>query len=167
MTLIQTAKTERHRANDLADRCAGTDRLQADKVARDAQPTAMELDAQQTSSSEHCLSGYGCLMTYDLMSRLRFLLSRRVVLTAIAASVVFEGYRISAAGSATSVLVIPSIHKRLAGNSRYSYADLYSLVAAFQPNLVEVEIRQEDLASPGAYLHHNYPEEMVATCPSI
>ena len=100
-------------------------------------------------------------MTYDLMSRPRFLLSRRVVLTAIAASVVFEGYGISAARSATSVLVIPSIHKRLAGNSRYSYADLYSLVAAFQPNLVGVEIRQEDLARPDAYLHHNYPEEMV------
>ncbi len=100
-------------------------------------------------------------MTDDLMSRPQFPLSRRVVLTAIATSVVFEGSAISAARPATSVLVIPSIHKRLAGNSRYSYVDLYSLVAAFQPDLVGVEIRQEDLARPDAYLHHNYPEEMV------
>ena len=101
-------------------------------------------------------------MTDDLMSRPRFLLSRRVVLTAISTNVLFEGSGISAAGPATSVLVIPSIHKRLDGNPRYSYADLYSLVAAFHPNLVGVEIRQEDLARPEAYLHHNYPEEMVA-----
>ena len=101
-------------------------------------------------------------MPDDLMRRPRFLLSRRVVLTALATQFLFEGSGISAAGPATSVLVIPSIHKRLAGNSRYSYADLYSLVAVFQPDLVGVEIRQEDLARPDAYLQHNYPEEMVA-----
>ena len=95
------------------------------------------------------------------MSRARFLLSRRVVLTTIAATILFEGSGLSAAEPATRVLVIPSLHKRLAGNPRYSYADLYALVAAFHPDLVGVEIRQEDLARPGAYLHHNYPEEMV------
>jgi hypothetical protein len=90
------------------------------------------------------------------------LLSRRVVLTAIAASVLCEGYAKAAAKPTTNVLVIPSIHKRLAGNPRYSYANLYALVAAFQPDRVGVEIRQQDLSRPDAYLHHNYPEEMVA-----
>jgi len=60
------------------------------------------------------------------------------------------------------VMVIPSIHKRLAENSGYTYAILYSLVAEFRPDLVGVEIRQEDLGRPDDYLHHNYPEEMVA-----
>jgi hypothetical protein len=35
-------------------------------------------------------------------------------------------------------------------------------VASFRPDLVGVEIRQEDLPRPDTYLHHNYPEEMVA-----
>ena len=101
-------------------------------------------------------------MADDLMSRPQIILSRRVVLAAIATGVLFDAPAKSEARPATSVLVIPSIHKRLAGNSRYSYADLYSLVTVFQPDLVGVEIRQEDLARPDAYLHHNYPEEMVA-----
>jgi hypothetical protein len=90
------------------------------------------------------------------------LLSRRVVLTAIAAGVMCEGYAKSATRPTTNVLVVPSIHKRLAGNPRYSYANLYALVAAFQPDRVGVEVRQQDLSRPDAYLHHNYPEEMVA-----
>jgi hypothetical protein len=58
-------------------------------------------------------------------------------------------------------MVIPSLHKRLAGNVYYSYDDLYGLVAAFKPDLVGVEIRAEDMGRPDAYLHHNYPEEMI------
>jgi hypothetical protein len=100
------------------------------------------------------------MMTDELMSKASFLLSRRVALIAVA-SVLFEGSARSAATPASDVLVIPSIHKRLAGNPHYSYADLYALVAAFHPDLVGVEIRQEDLARPDDYLHHNYPEEMV------
>jgi hypothetical protein len=60
------------------------------------------------------------------------------------------------------VVVIPSLHKRLAGNPHYNYADLYGLVASFRPDFVGVEIRQEDLGRSDSYLHHNYPEEMVA-----
>ncbi len=59
------------------------------------------------------------------------------------------------------MLVIPSIHKLLAANPLYDYARLYALVAAFTPDLVGVEIRQEDLERPETYLKHNYPQEMI------
>jgi hypothetical protein len=87
--------------------------------------------------------------------------TRRGVLSAIAAAVFIN--RASAAGAPpTKVLVIPSIHKRLAGNPHYTYDDLYALIAAFKPDLVGVEIRQQDMPRQDAYLHHNYPAEMVA-----
>jgi hypothetical protein len=87
-------------------------------------------------------------------------LSRRSMLSALASLVLF---RHAAAGqSPANVLVIPSTHKRLAGSPYYNYADLYALVAAFQPDRVGVEIRQQDLARSDTYLRHNYPEEMVA-----
>jgi hypothetical protein len=87
-------------------------------------------------------------------------LCRRGVVSAIASCVLADRAG-AAAGAPTPVMVIPSIHKRLASNPHYSYKDLYALVAAFRPNLVGVEIRQEDLARPDAYLHHNYPAEMI------
>ena len=59
-------------------------------------------------------------------------------------------------------MVIPSLHRRLAGNAHYDYATLYSLVSGFRPDLVGVEIRQEDLGRPETYLRHNYLSEMIA-----
>jgi hypothetical protein len=59
-------------------------------------------------------------------------------------------------------MVIPSTHKLLGENAYYNYGTLYSLVAEFRPDLVGVEIRQEDLGRPDNYLRHNYPEEMIA-----
>ena len=59
-------------------------------------------------------------------------------------------------------MVIPSTHKRLAMNSHYNYADLYSLVAEIRPDLIGVEIRPMDLGRSDTYHHHNYPEEMIA-----
>jgi hypothetical protein len=58
-------------------------------------------------------------------------------------------------------MVIPSVHKLMLSNPHYSYARLYGIVAAFNPDVVGVEIRQEDLARPADYLKHNYPREMV------
>jgi len=65
------------------------------------------------------------------------------------------------AGGAAQVMVIPSVHKLLNSNPNYSYARLYDMVAAFRPDIVGVEIRQEDLARSADYLRHNYPREMV------
>jgi len=64
-------------------------------------------------------------------------------------------------GGAAQVMVIPSLHKLLNSNPNYSYTRLYAIVAGFRPDLVGVEIRQEDLARSEEYLRHNYPREMV------
>ena len=88
------------------------------------------------------------------------LLERRGAMSMIA-TVVLSGRAPAAGGSASSVLVIPSIHRLLAANPLYDYARLYALVAAFTPDLVGVEIRQEDLERPETYLKHNYPQEMI------
>jgi hypothetical protein len=62
---------------------------------------------------------------------------------------------------AAQVMVIPSVHRLLGSNPHYSYARLYDIVAGFRPDLVGVEIRQEDLGRGSAYLQRNYPREMV------
>jgi hypothetical protein len=58
-------------------------------------------------------------------------------------------------------MVIPSVHKLMLSNPHYSYARLYHIVASFRPDIVGVEIRQEDMARSGDYLKRNYPREMV------
>ena len=65
-------------------------------------------------------------------------------------------------GGPAQVMVLPSVHKLLERNPAYSYRRLYTIVAAFRPDRVGVEIRQEDLARPVDYLARNYPKEMVA-----
>lgn len=59
------------------------------------------------------------------------------------------------------VMVVASIHGRLATSTYFTYDDLYSLVNRFRPDFVGVEIRQEDLYRGSAYLARNYPVEMV------
>lgn len=58
------------------------------------------------------------------------------------------------------VMVVATMHGGHADNPRYSYEDFYSLVAAFAPDLVGTEIRQEDLDRGEDYLARNYPLEM-------
>jgi hypothetical protein len=43
----------------------------------------------------------------------------------------------------------------------YSYEDLYRTVRNFRPDLVGVEIRDEDLHRDAEYLKANYPHEMI------
>ena len=62
---------------------------------------------------------------------------------------------------AARVMVIPSVHRLLNTNPNYSYTKLYDLVAAFHPDIVGIEIRQEDLGRPEPYLQSNYPREMI------
>ena len=61
---------------------------------------------------------------------------------------------------ATTVAVFASMHGRMATSATFTYNDLYRAVAAFLPNRVGVDIRQEDLGAADAYLH-NYPREML------
>ncbi len=58
------------------------------------------------------------------------------------------------------VLVIASLHGAHKDHPAYRYEHLYSAVRDFAPDLVAVEIRQEDLERGEDYLARNYPLEM-------
>ncbi|MEE4204947.1 MAG: hypothetical protein V2I39_01555 [Erythrobacter sp.] len=66
----------------------------------------------------------------------------------------------SGAARPVDVMVVATMHGGHADNPRYSYEDLYSLAAAFEPDLVGTEIRQEDLPRSEEYLARNHPLEM-------
>lgn len=61
----------------------------------------------------------------------------------------------------TPVMVIAAIHSAHKEHPRYSYDDLFDAVSSFSPDVVAVEIRQEDLGEDADYLERNYPFEMV------
>lgn len=58
------------------------------------------------------------------------------------------------------VMVIATLHSAHANNPRYSYDDLYTIVRAFAPDAIGVEIRDEDIHRDADYLAANYPLEM-------
>lgn len=60
----------------------------------------------------------------------------------------------------TEVMVVASIHGAHRDHPAYSYDDLYGIVRAFEPDLVAVEIRPEDMGRDADYLARNYPLEM-------
>lgn len=58
------------------------------------------------------------------------------------------------------VMVLATLHGGHADNPRYPYEDVYSLVETFDPDILGVEIRSEDLDRGEDYLAANYPLEM-------
>ncbi len=62
----------------------------------------------------------------------------------------------------TTVLVVPSMHGLHASSPKYGFDTLYALVAGFDPDVVGVEIRPDDIDAPDQYLKKNYPPEMIA-----
>ena len=63
--------------------------------------------------------------------------------------------------STTELLIISSLHSAHEGHPGFDYDVLFSLVRDFDPNLVGVEIRPEDVGMSREYLSANYPREMV------
>jgi hypothetical protein len=88
-------------------------------------------------------------------------LTRRHLLGGLAAGAICSPVAAIAASHPARVMVIASMHKRHATSSSYTYDHLYAAVAHFAPNLVGVEIRQEDLGRSEDYLARNYPAEMI------
>lgn len=60
------------------------------------------------------------------------------------------------------VAVISAMHGFHRDHPGYDYEAFYALVASYDPDLVGVEIRAEDMSRPGDYLARNYPAEMIA-----
>ena len=66
-------------------------------------------------------------------------------------------------GQQTEVAVCGTIHGVHKANPSYSYADLTAFIERYNPDIIGVEIRNEDIDSSVTYLKRNYPLEMY-TC---
>lgn len=60
----------------------------------------------------------------------------------------------------TEVVICSSIHGLHKENSNYTYEDLYDFVDTYDPDLIGVEIREQDIDSTRNYLKKFYPLEM-------
>ena len=69
---------------------------------------------------------------------------------------------IAYAGEApTPVMVVATMHGLHEDHQGFDFEDLFRLVRDFEPDLVGVEIRPEDMGAEEEYLRANYPYEMV------
>lgn len=59
-----------------------------------------------------------------------------------------------------NVYFIPTLHGIHKVNENYTYDSLKQIISRINPDLIAVEIRQEDIARDSAYLGKNYPYEM-------
>ena len=60
----------------------------------------------------------------------------------------------------TEVIICSSLHGLHKSNDNYSYEDLFNYINGFNPDIIGVEIRQEDVDSSSTYLKNYYPFEM-------
>ena len=60
----------------------------------------------------------------------------------------------------TELIILSAIHGKHESNKNYTYDDLFSFINKYNPDIVGVEIRSEDLDSSTTYLDKNYPFEM-------
>ncbi|HLN74002.1 MAG TPA: hypothetical protein VK205_11955, partial [Prolixibacteraceae bacterium] len=58
------------------------------------------------------------------------------------------------------VYFIPTLHGLHQANQSYSYDSLKQLINHLNPDIIAVEIRQEDINGDSLYLSKNYPYEM-------
>lgn len=58
------------------------------------------------------------------------------------------------------VVIISTIHGAHKSNPNYSYDSLFEFIEQFNPDIIGVEIRAEDIDSSVTYLKNNYPFEM-------
>lgn len=60
----------------------------------------------------------------------------------------------------TEVVLCATIHGAHKINPNYQYKNIYSLIDSYNPDIIGVEIRCEDIDSSTLYLKNNYPFEM-------
>ncbi len=64
--------------------------------------------------------------------------------------------------NSSEVFIISTIHGAHKTNPNYSYDSLFRFIEKFNPDIIGVEIRREDIDSSYTYLKKNYPYEMYA-----
>lgn len=60
----------------------------------------------------------------------------------------------------SEVLIISTIHGAHKVNPSYSYDSLFTFIEKYNPDIIGVELRKEDIDSSVSYLKSNYPYEM-------
>ncbi len=65
-----------------------------------------------------------------------------------------------AQGKKSEVLIISTIHGAHKTNPNYSYDSLFTFIEKYNPDIIGVEIRKEDIDSSVSYLKSMYPFEM-------
>ena len=60
----------------------------------------------------------------------------------------------------SEVLIISTVHGAHKTNPNYSYDSLFKFIEKFNPEIIGVEVREEDIDSSFTYLKNNYPYEM-------
>ena len=69
---------------------------------------------------------------------------------------------VKAQSEKSEVIIISTIHSAHQLNPNYSYDSLFGFLEVFNPDVIGIEIRNEDMDSSEAYLKKNYPYEMYA-----
>ncbi|MBD0279075.1 MAG: hypothetical protein ICV81_14110 [Flavisolibacter sp.] len=59
-----------------------------------------------------------------------------------------------------AVYLIPTLHTLHQTNQRYNYDSLRAIVARIKPDIIAIELRNEDLSEDSGYLKQHYPYEM-------
>ncbi|MDX1651602.1 MAG: hypothetical protein R3277_03860 [Brumimicrobium sp.] len=70
---------------------------------------------------------------------------------------------VSAQTRKSEVMIISTIHGAHKVNPNYSYDSLFAFIEKYDPEIIGVELRKEDIDSSVSYLQRNYPYEMY-TC---
>lgn len=60
----------------------------------------------------------------------------------------------------SEVLIISTIHGAHKVNPNYPYDSLFAFIEKYNPDIIGVELRKEDIDSSASYLKNNYPYEM-------
>lgn len=63
--------------------------------------------------------------------------------------------------SQTEVAVCGTLHSYHKKNPAYSYEKLYQFIESYNPDIIGIEIRPEDIDSSAGFLRNYYPREMV------
>jgi hypothetical protein len=84
----------------------------------------------------------------------------KTTFTILLSSLLFSFNSAMAQQTATEVILISTIHGAHKMNPNYTYDSLFAFIETFNPDIIGVEIRAEDIDSSLAYLKGNYPYEM-------
>lgn len=84
-------------------------------------------------------------------------------ITIILAIFLFPFIYLNAQTDKTEVFVIITIHKAHNVNPNYTYDSLFTFIKKYNPYVIGVEIRPEDIDSSLDYLKANYPYEMYVS----